>query len=294
MESRANCEIVLCAGTFQSPQLLQTSGIGDAEQLGVVGIRAIHHLPEVGRNLQDHLQSRFIYKCTKPITTNDELRTLLGRMRIGLRWILRKEGPVAAGIQLGGMFARALPQSKRPDVQFHFGTISADMTAGKPHDFSGFTISVCQLRPTSRGDVRLRSRDAREAPAIRFNYLATEEDRTTMLAGAKLTRKIASSRSLSPYIAEEYRPGSAVASDEEMLEFIRNFSTTIFHPVGTCRMGSDADAVVDTRLRVRGVTGLRVADASIMPLVLSGNTNAGAIVIGEKAADMIREDRGAV
>lgn len=290
-EARANVEVALCAGALQSPQLLQVSGVGNPADLTALDIPVVHAQPEVGRNLQDHLQSRLIYKCTKPITTNDDLRTLWGQARIGLRWILRKEGPVAAGIQLGGMFARAQPQAKTPDVQFHFGTISADMTAGKPHDFSGFTMSVCQLRPTSRGELKLRTRDARDAPAARFNYLATQEDQVTMLAGIRLTRKISGSRSLSPYIAEEYRPGPGVASDDETLAFIREYATTIFHPVGTCRMGSDAASVVDPRLKVRGVTGLRVADASIMPLLLSGNTNAGAIVIGEKAADMMKEDR---
>ena len=291
MEARARCEVVLSAGAFQSPQLLQLSGVGAAEELGALDIPLIHNAPSVGKNLQDHLQSRLIYKCSKPITTNDDLRTLWGQALIGMRWMFRKEGPVAAGIQIGGMFARANPQAKTPDVQFHFGTISADMTAGKPHDFSGFTMSVCNLRPTSRGDVQLRSGDAQQPPAIRLNYLATQEDRDMMLRGFKLARRIAASRSLSPYVAEEYRPGPGVASDDEILGFVREYGTTIFHPVGTCRMGSDADSVVDTRLRVRGVTGLRVADAAIMPLVLSGNTNAASMVIGEKAADMMKEDR---
>lgn len=290
-EARANCEVVLSAGAFQSPQLLQVSGIGDADYLRALGIRPVHDAPQVGKNLQDHLQSRLIYKCTKPITTNDELRTLWGQALIGMRWIFRKEGPVAAGIQLGGMFARANPQAKTPDVQFHFGTISADMTAGKPHDFSGFTVSVCNLRPTSRGEVKATSSDARVAPAALFNYLSTKEDEDMMLAGFRLARNIAASRAMSPYIAEEYRPGPGVGSNEEALAFIRDYATTIFHPVGTCRMGQDSASVVDTRLRVRGVTGLRVVDASIMPLLLSGNTNAAAMVIGEKAADMMKEDR---
>ncbi len=291
LEARANCEVVLSAGAFQSPQLLQLSGIGDADHLRALGIQPVHDAPQVGKNLQDHLQSRLIYKCTKPITTNDELRTLWGTAKIGMRWIFRKEGPVAAGIQLGGMFARAVPQARTPDVQFHFGTISADMTAGKPHDFSGFTVSMYNLRPTSRGEVNARSRDARDAPAALFNYLSTKEDEDMMLAGFRLARGVAASRSMSPYIAEEYRPGPGVASDEETLAFVREYATTIFHPVGTCRMGDDAASVVDPRLKVRGVTGLRVVDASIMPLLLSGNTNAGAMVIGEKAADMMKADR---
>lgn len=291
MEVRAAQEVILSAGSLQTPQLLMLSGIGDEAQLRQFGVRIVHHLPTVGKNLQDHLQSRLMYKCTKPITTNDDLKTWWGQMRIGMNWMFRRSGPVAAGIQLGGMFARTGPEAATPDVQFHFGTISADMTAGKPHDFSGFTMSVCQLRPTSRGEVRLRSPHIADAPAAQFNYLSTDHDKRTMVEGVRLARKIAKSRSLSPYIADEYRPGFQVEAQDEVLAFIREYATTIFHPVGTCRMGADEASVVDTRLKVRGVQGLRVVDASIMPLVLSGNTNAGAIVIGEKAADMIKQER---
>ena len=290
----ARHEVIVSAGALQSPQLLQLSGVGDATYLRAIGVEPLHHLPAVGKNLQDHLQSRLIYKCAKPVTTNDDLRTWWGRTRIGLNWIFRKSGPVAAGIQLGGMFARTNGRVATPDVQFHFGTISADMAAGKPHDFSGFTMSVCQLRPSSRGEVRLRSRDPFVAPAAQFNYLSTRDDEETMVAGVKMARKLAASRSLSPYVADEYRPGVSVRSDDEVLDFIRENATTIFHPVGTCRMGADEASVVDPRLKVRGLDGLRVVDASIMPILLSGNTNAGAIAIGEKAADMIAEDRRAV
>lgn len=290
LEVRATREVVLSAGALQSPQLMMLSGIGDGEQLARHGIPVLHHLPEVGRNLQDHLQSRLMYRCSKPITTNDALRSVWGRMRIGLQWLLLKSGPVASGIQLGGMFASTAPGAQRPDVQFHFGTISADMTAGRPHDFSGFTMSVCQLRPTSRGEVTLRSSDPQAAPAARFNYLATDEDCATMVRGVRMARQLARSPSLAPYIVDEYRPGFDVESDDEVLGFIREYGTTIFHPVGTCRMGPDADSVVDPRLKVRGVEGLRIVDASIMPLLVSGNTNAAAIAIGEKGADLIRED----
>ncbi|SAL87498.1 choline dehydrogenase [Caballeronia arvi] len=291
-EARVNHEVILSSGALQTPQLLMLSGVGDAVALRDKGIKVVHDLPAVGKNLQDHLQSRLIYKCTKPITTNDDLRSWWGQARIGLRWIFRKAGPVAAGIQLGGMFARTSNEVNTPDVQFHFGTISADMTAGKPHDFSGFTMSVCNLRPTSRGELSLHSADPFAGPKATFNYLSTEHDEKTMIAGVRMARRIARSRSLSPYVADEYRPGFDIDSDDEVLDFIREYATTIFHPVGTCRMGPDEASVVDTRLRVRGVRGLRVADASIMPLLLSGNTNAGAIVIGEKAADLIKQDRG--
>ncbi len=289
-QARARQEVILSAGAFQSPQLLMLSGIGDGRLLQEQGIALRHHLPQVGRNLQDHLQVRLIYQCTRPITTNDQLRTPWGRAAIGLRWLLQRAGPVAAGIQLGGMFARALPQAARPDVQFHFGTISADMAAGKPHTFSGFTISMCQLRPASRGRVSLQSADPLAAPRIEPNYLSAEEDRQTMIAGLQLTRRLTGSRAMRPYIAQEYHPGPRMQNEQDMLDFVRESGTTIFHPVGTCRMGSDADAVVDPQLRVRGIEGLRVADASVMPLLLSGNTNAGAIMIGEKAADLITQN----
>lgn len=294
IEVRAAKEVILSAGAFQSPQLLMLSGVGHEDELKQHGIPVRHHLPEVGKNLQDHLQVRLIYKCTKPITTNDQLRTLWGRAAIGLRWIFRREGPVAAGIQLGAMFARARPDAARPDVQFHFGTISADMAAGKPHDFSGFTISMCQLRPKSRGTVSLKSSDPFMPPSIRLNFFSEQYDRETMVAGLKLTRRLTESSALKAYIAEEYRPGPAMQTEEDMVRFVREQGTTIFHPVGTCRMGGDAGSVVDPSLKVRGVEGLRVADASIMPLLLSGNTNAGAIMIGEKAADLILQERFAV
>lgn len=290
VEARATREVVLSAGALQSPQILMLSGIGNGEQLERHGIQVLHHLPEVGRNLQDHLQSRLTYKCSQPITTNDALRAVWGRARIGLQWLLLKSGPVAAGIQLGGLFESTVDGVDRPYVQFHFGTISADMTAGTPHDFSGFTMSVCKLRPTSRGEVGLRSPDPRAAPSVLFNYLSTEEDQATMVRGVRRACKLARTPCLSPYILDEYRPGFDVESDDAVLAFIREHGTTIFHPVGTCRTGTDPMSVVDTRLKVRGIDGLRVVDASIMPLLVSGNTNAAAIAIGEKGADLIRED----
>lgn len=288
--ARCSQEVILSAGAFQSPQLLMLSGVGPAQELSAQGISMVHDLGGVGQNLQDHLQVRLIYQCTRPITTNDHLRTLWGRASIGLQWLLRKSGPVAAGIQLGGMFARARPEADRPDVQFHFGTISADMAAGKPHDFSGFTVSMCQLRPHSRGWVGLKSPDPFVAPLIQPNYFSHPEDHATMLAGLKLTRRLMQSAPMAPYVAREYRPGPDMQTDQDMLQFVREHGTTIFHPVGTCRMGSDEHSVVDPSLRVRGVRGLRVADASIMPALLSGNTNAGCMVIGEKAADLILQD----
>ncbi|MDO8298729.1 GMC family oxidoreductase [Lacisediminimonas sp.] len=287
---RARREVLLCAGAVQSPQLLQLSGVGERSLLAKHGIAQVVQSPGVGENLQDHLQIRLIYKCTQPVTTNDALRTLWGRMKMGLDWLLFQRGPVAAGIQLCGMFTRALPSSATPDIQFHFGTVSADVAAGKPHDFSGFTVSMCQLRPKSRGHVRIKSGDPAQAPAITANYLSEQHDRDVMLAGAKLTRQLMRAAPMAKWVAEEYRPGSGVQSDEQLLDFVRANGQTIFHPVGTCSMGPGENDVVDVRLRVYGTTGLRVVDASIMPLLISGNTNATTIMIAEKAADMIRED----
>ena len=287
----ATREVLLCGGAVHSPQLLQLSGVGPADLLRRYGIAQVVESPGVGENLQDHLQVRLIYKCSQPVTTNDDLRTLWGRMRIGMQWLFARRGPLAIGIQLGGLFARALPTARTPDVQFHFGTISADLVAGKPHDFSGFTVSMCQLRPTSRGTVRIKSADPLVPPAISPNYLATQHDRDVMVAGTELTRRLMQTQAMKTYIVEEYKPGPRMQTAEDMLEFVRQESVTIFHPVGTCSMGPLPTDVVDRSLRVYGTSGLRVVDASVMPLLVSGNTNAGAIMIGEKAADMIRADQ---
>ena len=289
-EVRARREVILSAGAIQSPQLLQLSGVGPADLLAETGVPLLHASPEVGENLQDHLQIRLIYRCTKPITTNDQLRSLMGRARIGLQWLISRSGPLAVGINQGGIFARALPESRRPDVQFHCATLSADMAGAKVHEFSGFTLSVCQLRPQSRGYVRLRSCDPAEPPAMQACYLSTELDRRTAVAGIKLARALAATPAVRPYVAEEVKPGPAIGSDDQLLDFARETGATIFHPSGTCRMGSDPGAVVDPRLRVKGVEALRVVDASIMPTLVSGNTNAGVVMIAEKASDMILEE----
>ncbi|HET8608938.1 MAG TPA: choline dehydrogenase [Burkholderiales bacterium] len=287
---RATNEVLLTAGALQSPQLLQLSGVGPAPLLQRHGIPVVADVPGVGENLQDHLQLRVMYQCTKPITTNDDLRSLRRRMKMGLQWLLFRSGPLAIGINQGGLFTRALPQAQTPDIQFHFGTLTADLAGGKPHDFPGFTMSVCQLRPTSRGTVTIRSRDAHEPPAMQPNYLSTEIDCATAVAGIRVARTIAAAPAMAEYIVDEYRPGPAAQSDAELLDFARNYGATIFHPAGTCKMGNDALAVVDSRLRVRGIDGLRVVDGSIMPTLMSGNTNAPIIMIAEKAADLITED----
>jgi choline dehydrogenase len=288
----AGREVILSAGAIQSPQLLQLSGIGPAELLGQHGVPVTKALPGVGANLQDHLQIRLIYEVTRPITTNDQLRTLWGKAGIGLQWALSRRGPLAIGINQGAAFCRVLDESPTPDTQLHFGTLSADLAGGAVHDFSGCTYSMCQLRPQSRGTVRIRSADPLEPPAIRPNYLSSELDRRAAIAGVKFARRLASTGPLDELMKREYRPGDEVRTDEEILQFCREHGATIFHPVGTARMGdaSGRDAVVDHRLRVHGIQGLRVVDASIMPTLVSGNTNVPVIMIAERASDFILED----
>jgi choline dehydrogenase len=289
--ARCKAEVLLAAGAVQSPQLLQLSGIGPRQLLERHSIAVIHDAPGVGENLQDHLQIRLSYECSQPITTNDQLNSWFGKVNIALQWLLRRSGPLAVGINQGGCFMRALPElSDTPDIQFHVATLSADMAGGKVHPYSGFTLSVCQLRPESRGHIHIRSADPLQAPEITPNYLATEIDQRTAVAAIKCARTIAASQAMRPHVKREVKPGPEVTGDDELLEFCRNHGATIFHPVGTCRMGVDALAVVDPRLCVNGVTGLRVVDCSVMPTLVSGNTHAAAVMLAEKAADMVRED----
>ncbi len=289
--ARCNAEVLLSAGSIQTPQLLQLSGIGPRALLAHHGIPVVVDAPGVGENLQDHLQIRLGFECTRPITTNDQLNSWFGQIKLGLQWLLHRSGPLAVGINQGGCFMRALPlEAQTPDIQFHVATLSADMAGGKVHPYSGFTMSVCQLRPESRGHIRIRSLDPLEPPEIQPNYLATELDRRTAVAGVKAARAIAASDAMQPYVLREVKPGPAATTDAELLEFCRNNGATIFHPTGTCRMGIDPSAVVDARLRVNGVAGLRVIDCSVMPTLVSGNTNAPVVMMAEKAADMIRED----
>ena len=284
--------VIVAAGALQSPHLLQLSGIGPAPVLQSLGIPVRHALAGVGENLQDHLQARVIFRCTKPITTNDTLKSWWRTMAMGMNYVLTRTGPMAVGINQGGMFARTDPALSRPDVQFHLATLSSDMAGSPVHTFSGFTMSVCQLNPESRGSIRPRSPDPFAAPAIQPNYLSTPKDRATIVAGIRLARRLAATRAFAPYVAGEYRPGAEAVSDDDLLEFARARGATIFHPAGTCKMGParDAQAVVDPQLRVHGVDALRVVDCSVMPTLVSGNTNAPVIMIAEKAADMILGD----
>jgi choline dehydrogenase len=288
----ARREVILAAGALQSPQLLQLSGIGPAALLRQHGIPVIRALEGVGENLQDHLQARVIFRCTQPITTNDTLRSWTGKLRMGLDYVIRRSGPMAVGINQGGIFARAMPDARRPDVQFHFATLSSDMAGSPVHTFSGFTMSVCQLRPTSRGTVRIRSTDPFEPPAMQPRYLSTAEDCATLVAAIRLARSLAATTAMQPYVAGEYRPGPAAVTDDALLAFAKDTGGTIFHPSGTTRMGPSGDprAVVDPQLRVIGTTGLRVVDCGIMPTLVSGNTNVPVVMIAEKASAMIIAD----
>jgi choline dehydrogenase len=295
-EARCRAEVLLAAGSIQSPQLLQLSGIGGQGLLARHGISLVADLPGVGENLQDHLQIRLTFECTRPITTNDQLNSWLGRMSVGMQWLLFRSGPLAVGINQGGCFMHALTDAAgrrvaaTPDIQFHVATLSADMAGGKVHPYSGFTMSVCQLRPESRGHIRIRSTDPFEAPEMQPNYLATELDRRTAVASVKAARAIAGAAAMRPFVKREVKPGPEAGDDAALLEYCRNHGATIFHPTGTCRMGTDANAVVDARLRVHGVAGLRVVDCSAMPTLVSGNTNAAVVMMAEKASDMIRDD----
>jgi choline dehydrogenase len=289
---RANKEVLLTAGALQSPQLLMLSGVGPSEHLREHGIEVKNNLPGVGENLQDHLQLRLMYKVKKPVTTNDDLKSTWRKFLMGWDWVTRRAGPLAIGINHGGLFTRVLPESSTPDIQFHFAALSAEMAGAATHPWSGCTFSVCQLRPESRGQVRLKSADPLHAPAMFSNYLSHETDRRCAVESIRFARKLARTQAMTDLIGDEYRPGNSAQTDDELLEFARNYGATIFHPSGTCKMAPDTDpmGVVDARLRVRGITGLRVIDCSVMPTLISGNTNSPVVMMAEKAADMIKVD----
>jgi len=289
---KAGAEVILSSGAIGSPQLLMVSGLGEAAQLQEHGIEVLRDMPAVGKNMQDHLQARLVFKCNEP-TLNDEVRSLYNQARIALKYAMFRAGPMAMAASLATGFMRTGDHVDTPDIQFHVQPWSADSPGEGVHPFSAFTMSVCQLRPESRGEIRLASSDAAVYPRIHPNYLSTETDCRTVVEGMRIARKIARHEPLSHKISEEFRPDSSLDPDDYdgMLDWARNYSTTIYHPTGTCKMGPSGDAVVDARLRVHGIAGLRVADCSIMPEIVSGNTNAPAIMIGEKASDMILEDR---
>ncbi len=283
--------VILSAGAVHTPHLMMLSGLGPAAHLKEHGIDVLADMPGVGANLQDHLQFRLIFRCNRPITTNDDLNSLPGKIKIGLQWLLSRSGPLAVGINQGALFTSVTPGSDRPDVQFHVATLSADMAGGKVHPFSGFTMSVCQLRPESRGQIRLASADPGDQPHIHANYLSEENDRKAAVAAIRLARRIAATDPLKGLIEGEELPGPSAQSDEDILEFARGNGATIFHPTSTCRMGREDDplAVVGPDLKVRGIGNLWIADCSVMPRIVSGNTNLPAIMIGERLPEFLKE-----
>jgi len=286
----ARREIILSAGAINSPQLLQLSGIGPAELLQEYGIDVVHHSPGVGENLQDHLQLRLIYKVKGLKTINET--GWFGKGLMGLDYVLRRRGPLTMAPSTFGMFTRSSDEHATPNIEYHIQPLSLDAFGSPLHSFPAFTASVCNLRPTSRGHVRIRSRDPRQAPAIQPNYLSTEEDIRVAVDSLKLTRRLVAAPALAKYQPREYLPGADIQSEDDMRVAAGQIGATIFHPVATAKMGIDSDpmAVLDGRLRVRGVDGLRVIDASAMPLITSGNTASPTLMIAEKGAEFILQD----
>ncbi len=289
----ARGEVILAAGAIGSPQLLQLSGVGPGALLAAHGVPVVHALEGVGENLQDHLQLRLIYKVRNTVTMNQQAGSLRGRAAMGFEYALFRRGPLTMAPSQLGAFVKSDPGRETPNLQYHIQPLSLDRSGDPLHRFPAFTASVCNLRPESRGAVRITSPDASAHPAIMPNYLSAPADRSVAADAIRLTRRICRAKALSRFEPEEYLPGPEAESEEELVRAAGDIGTTIFHAVGTCKMGDDDTAVVDDRLRVRGIEGLRVVDASIMPTITSGNTNSPTIMIAEKASDMIRRDRRA-
>lgn len=288
--ARARGETVLAAGAIGSPHLLELSGIGPGAALASAGLPLVREVPGIGENLQDHLQLRLVYKVTGVPTLNEKTAGLFGKAAIGLEYALRRSGPMSMAPSQVGIFTRSGPEKATPDLEYHVQPVSLDKFGDRLHPFPGMTASVCNLRPQSRGSVHAAGPDFRTPPAIRPNYLATEADRDVAAKSIRLTRRIAAQPAFARLRPEEYRPGPAFETDEDLRRAAGDIGTTIFHPVGTCRMGADEGAVVDPRLRLRALGRLRVADASVMPTITSGNTNSPTVMIAEKASRMILED----
>jgi len=285
--ARASGEVLVAGGAFNSPQLLQLSGLGPAALLGRNGIAVVADLPAVGDNLQDHVNAPLIYELRGAISANDVYNRLDKRIAAGLRYAFGRKGLLHMGVAYVGGFIRANPRSASPDIQTLLLLFSTTTIGGAPHDYPGCTVVATLLRPESRGTVQIRSADPYAPPAIQPNYLAADADRETLIAGMKAVRKVATDPHFARHTVAERFPGPEAQSDDELLDYLRVMMRTSYHPVGTCRMGADEASVVDERLRVRGFEGLRVIDASIMPTLVSGNTNAPTIMIAEKGADMV-------
>ncbi|MCK5933787.1 MAG: GMC family oxidoreductase N-terminal domain-containing protein [Fulvimarina manganoxydans] len=284
----ARREVVLAAGAIGTPQLLQLSGIGPGDLLKRHGIDVRLDRPAVGENLQDHLQIRTAFRITGARTLNEWQATLFGKAQIALQYALKRSGPMAMAPSQLGIFMKSDPRFETANIEFHVQPLSLGSFGEPLHPFPAITVSVCNLRPESRGSVHITSSDPQAHPAISPNYLSTESDRQVAADSIRAARRLMATERLERHKPEEFKPGTHIQSDEELAEAAGDIATTIFHPVGTARMGADADAVVDPRLRLRGIKGLRVADCSIMPTIVSGNTHAPAVMIAEKAAEMIR------
>ncbi|MGH8633881.1 MAG: GMC family oxidoreductase [Burkholderiales bacterium] len=288
--ARARGEVILAAGAFNSPQLLQLSGLGPASLLQALGIPVVADMPGVGANLQDHYNGRLVFECADAFTLNDVVGSPLRKLREGLRYFLMRKGFLTMGASTATGFVATEPGASRPDTQIGLVLYSTDKSGDTLHRFSGFTVLVRLLKPESRGTVLVKSADPLEAAAIRPNYLATSRDCGVLVAGMKIARRLVDADAMRRYVARAHEPAQSFTTDGEWLQYLRERGGISYHPVGTCRMGNGAGAVVDERLRVRGIDGLRVVDASIMPTLVSGNTNAPTIMIGEKGAAMILED----
>ncbi|HEX2776697.1 MAG TPA: GMC oxidoreductase, partial [Candidatus Acidoferrales bacterium] len=284
-EARADREVILSGGTINSPQVLLLSGIGPADELAKAGVPTLHDLPGVGKNLQDHVMVSVGYFCTKPVSmaSAESLPNFL-------RYLLFKRGPLVSNVAEAGIFLGSTAGLAEPDLQILFGPAYYVNHGLSPRPEHCFGFGPTLITPESRGEICLRSANALEPPAIRANYLSTDADMRVIVHGVRLSRRLAHSKAFAAYTGDELHPGVNVKSDAEISEFIRNEAETLYHPVGTCKMGNDSMAVVDARLRVRGIERLRVVDASVMPRIIAGNTNAPTIMIAEKAADMIRQD----
>ena len=292
MRALARAEVVVAAGTFNSPQILQISGVGPSALLGRLGIAINADLPAVGENLQNHFRASVVYRCRQPVTHNDVMASPARRIRMVVDYALFRSGPMAAGTYAGGFF-RSDPSVASPDLQttlWTYSVLQRDAGGVVLHPFPGFTLNTVILRPRSAGSVRITSASAADPPEIRYNHLAAEVDRRTLVAGLRLMRKLAAMPAMAHLTGEELLPGPGVESDEALLAYARQTGNSVYHPVGTCRMGSDPRAVVDAQLRVHGVARLRVADASVMPSVPSGNTNAPTVMIAERAAHWMLRD----
>ncbi len=285
---RAKREVILCAGAIGSPHIMMLSGIGPAAHLTEMGIDPVHHLPGVGQCLQDHYSSAVKLRCNQPITFNDVMMNPLKKLGVGIRYLLHRDGPLTMAAGPVALFARTRLELASPDIKISISPFSSDNPAAGLHKFSGFTVITYQLRPDSRGEIKLKSANPFDAPAMIPNYLTDPNDQRTIVDGLKIARDLLKNPLLSRYVESEYLPGPEVNTDAELLNYARQYGGTVYHPTSTCRMGPDPMAVVDEQLRVHGMDGLRVVDASIMPIVASGNTNAPTIMIAEKAVDMIR------